>query len=257
MRAHSISSLFCPPISGRRRSPKKPSGRRPARRRRDGITARPFRSFSFLTIRPPTLTALSQTARPDQPRRGTVRKLIKPIFRIAELGRPRLARGRYGDPGPRQAVEETKLSGNTRGVGSIADYLLHPRRLESPLSCRLFPRLHTDRKYHAEGGAVPERRLKDDPPSVHLHNALSNGQPKASTPLLPRVRTIDLLKLIEDQGLISLSNASTGIAHRHDELPILDPGIDFHRALVGELDGVSNEVQQNLCETPFVAASRR
>ena len=129
---------------------------------------------------PPTLTALSQTACPDQPRRGTVRKLIKPIFRIAELGRPRLARGRYGDPGPRQAVEETKLSGNTRGVGSIADYLLHPRRLESPLSCRLFPRLHTDRKYHAEGGAVPERRLKDDPPSVHLHNALSNCHAQTS-----------------------------------------------------------------------------
>ena len=35
----------------------------------------------------------------------------------SEPGRPRLAPNRQGDPGSRQEVEETKLSGNRRGVG--------------------------------------------------------------------------------------------------------------------------------------------
>jgi len=56
MRAHSISSPFCPADQRAPSIAKKPSGRRPARRRRDGITARPFRSFSFLTIREMSLT---------------------------------------------------------------------------------------------------------------------------------------------------------------------------------------------------------
>ena len=35
---------------------------------------------------PPTLTALSQTVCPDQPRRGAVRKSIKPILELLNLG---------------------------------------------------------------------------------------------------------------------------------------------------------------------------
>jgi hypothetical protein len=38
---------------------------------------------------------------------------------VSEPGRPRLARSRMSDPGPRQEVEKTKLSGNRRGVGWV------------------------------------------------------------------------------------------------------------------------------------------
>jgi hypothetical protein len=40
-----------------------------------------------------------------------------PERNASEPGRPRLAPNRQGDPGPRQEVEETKLSGSRRGVG--------------------------------------------------------------------------------------------------------------------------------------------
>jgi hypothetical protein len=38
---------------------------------------------------------------------------------MSELGRPRTARSRFGDPGPRQEVLWTKLSGKARGVGRL------------------------------------------------------------------------------------------------------------------------------------------
>ena len=99
-----------------------------------------------------------------------------------------------------------------------------------------------DWQFHPEGGTNSQRRLENDCPAVHLHDLLGDCQAKAGSALGPSARALDLLKLLEDTGLVRLGYAGTGVADRHAEPSVNDGGGNFHRALVGELDGVSDQI---------------
>ena len=57
--------------------------------------------------------------------------------------------------------------------------------------------------------------------------------------------------------LILRGDARAGVLDGDLEAAVDRPGADLDRALVGELDGVADEVQQHLSEPPFVAAADR
>jgi hypothetical protein len=61
------------------------------------------------------------------------------------------------------------------------------------------------------------------------------------------------MELVQDFGLICFRYADTRIGNGHLECPIGRRHPHGHLALVGELDGIANEIQQNLSNSPVVA----
>src|SRR6266700_6429139 len=102
-------------------------------------------------------------------------------------------------------------------------------------------------------------RLGFDPDAttVHLDDALGDRQAEAGSALLARDRAVGLLELLEDFRLIDRGNAWTRVAYRNRERSIRNRCPDRHLALIGELDRVADQVEQDLREPPFVAAAGR
>jgi hypothetical protein len=107
----------------------------------------------------------------------------------SEPGRPRLARSRHGDRGPRQEVEETKLSGNRRGFG------------------RLHSTYETSNKAHHKSAAetVEGRRPVGGKASGNACSGLSAGfsmspKPQAYGSVIGGVQTHDHVHLRQEPG---------------------------------------------------------
>src|SRR5262245_22227800 len=88
---------------------------------------------------------------------------------------------------------------------------------------------------------------------MHLNNALGNRQPQARAALLLGHRTISLLELLKDLHLIRRGDTGSGVTHRHGKGAIQRGRSDRDFALVGELDGIADEVEQHLRKAPPVA----
>ena len=71
--------------------------------------------------------------------------------------------------------------------------------------------------------------------------------------LLARNRIVALLELLEQLDLIGGRNARTGITHRDAERTTSRGGPDQHLAAVGELDGVADQIEQDLGKAMLVA----
>src|SRR6266700_6436270 len=102
-------------------------------------------------------------------------------------------------------------------------------------------------------------RLGFDPDAttVHLDDALGDRQAETGSALLARDRAVGLLELLEDFRLIDCGNAGTRVAYRNRERPVRYRCPDRYLALVGELDGVADQVEQDLREPPSVAVTGR
>src|SRR6266498_2559905 len=121
------------------------------------------------------------------------------------------------------------------------------------------PRLRFDphRQREIERRALARLGFHPDPPAVHLDNLLGDRQAEAGSALLARDRAVGLLELLKNLGLIGYGNTGTRVAYRNREGPIRCRCPDRHLALVGELDGVPDEVEQDLGEPPSVSATGR
>ena len=60
-------------------------------------------------------------------------------------------------------------------------------------------------------------RLNPDFTTVHLNNALGDGQSQAGAALLARNRIVGLLKLLKQLGLIGSGDAGSGVTNRDTE----------------------------------------
>ena len=99
---------------------------------------------------------------------------------------------------------------------------------------------------------MPKCRFHPDASPMHLNNALGDGKPKPGSALLLGRRRIGLLELLENLPLISFRNARSGVAYGDREGLVRDRHRDLDHAGVGEFDGISHEVEQNLSEPAFV-----
>jgi hypothetical protein len=92
---------------------------------------------------------------------------------------------------------------------------------------------------------------------VQLDDALGDGEPEPGAALLLRVGAVDLMELMEYPRLLGGRNAGTGIDDRDREHTIGHAGGNAHLAVIGELDGVAHEIEQDLGDAPLVALAER
>ena len=104
-----------------------------------------------------------------------------------------------------------------------------------------------------EGRSLPKRRPDPDVAAVHLDDQLGDGEPKAGAAFSFRVRAINLMELLEDARLVLCGDAWPRIDHADVEMTVDHLGGHAHLAGVGELDGITNEVEEHLGEALLIA----
>src|SRR5262249_7106064 len=95
-----------------------------------------------------------------------------------------------------------------------------------------------------------------NPAPVHLNDALRYGETQAGTALLAGNGIVGLLKLLKQLGLISTRNAGAGVADRYMECAVGRFGLDGDFTRIGELNGVANEIDQDLGQAAAVTVAR-
>ena len=86
-------------------------------------------------------------------------------------------------------------------------------------------------------------------------------QPEPRPAVLPRGRAVGLRERLEDELLLVLRDADAGVLHGHHDTRLLlvlalDRDADHHAAPFGELDGVREEVDEDLPEAEWIADQR-
>jgi len=92
---------------------------------------------------------------------------------------------------------------------------------------------------------------------MHLDDALRYGQPQASAALLLGDGIVGLLEFLKQLGLIGSGNARSGVAHRYMKRAIVCFRLDSDLTGIGELDGVADEINQDLGQAAAVTVARR
>src|SRR5262249_41912973 len=70
-------------------------------------------------------------------------------------------------------------------------------------------------------------------------------------------RAVHLMKVLEDAGLVLFGNAWPCIRHADVEVAVDRFGRDSHLPFVGELDGVTDEVEEHLSQALFITKAKR
>src|SRR5262249_2025844 len=125
-----------------------------------------------------------------------------------------------------------------------------PRSPGCASSSRPHLRFDPHRNCKIERRSLAQLALDPDAAAVHPDNALGNGQAETGAALLACDRAVGLLKLLEDLRLIDDSDPRSRIADCNCKRSVRQRGFDRDLALVGELDGVANQVEQHLGEPP-------
>ena len=112
-----------------------------------------------------------------------------------------------------------------------------------------------------ERAALPRLALQAHRASEGVHEAGGDGQPQTGAPVAPGGRRVGLHELLEDRLLLARRYADAGIGHvetQHDAVVdrIVPPDVQRDRAPPGELDGVRQEVGEDLPQQSPVADHR-
>src|SRR5262245_6401169 len=86
---------------------------------------------------------------------------------------------------------------------------------------------------------------------------LAIANPKPVPPFFPCDRTVSLLELLENLALVRGGDTGSRITHSDGEGAIRHSRLDRDLALVRELDGIANEVEQDLGKAALVPAADR
>src|SRR6266498_782545 len=119
-----------------------------------------------------------------------------------------------------------------------------------PSSSRPHLRFDPHRNREIEDRSLARLRFHSDSPSMHLDDALGDRQPETGPAFLARDGAVGLLELLEDLALINRGNTGACVAYRYRERAVGCRCPDRNLALVGELDGVADQVEQDLGEPP-------
>ena len=126
-----------------------------------------------------------------------------------------------------------------------------------------FRRLFLQTGVKPESGALPWFALHAQGAAHQFHELLGDGQPQTRTPIFAGHGPVRLGEGLEDPGLDLRGNADAGIADLKAQphrlfLPLLQE-LDVHHylPLVRELNGIVQEVGENLTEAPGIAQQGR
>src|SRR5262245_664586 len=95
-------------------------------------------------------------------------------------------------------------------------------------------------------------------PTEHFNQSLRDRKPQTGSAISPRGRTIGLMECLKDSRLSFFRNPNSAIA---DSKTQQYPAIGFtfvgysyyHFALLGEFDGIAEQVDQNLAQTARIS----
>src|SRR5262249_49569929 len=88
---------------------------------------------------------------------------------------------------------------------------------------------------------------------MHLDDALRYGQPQASAALLLGDGIVGLLEFLKQPRLIVSGDPGSGVADRYIECAIISFRLDRDFARIGELNGITDKVDQDLRQAAAVA----
>src|ERR1700730_432799 len=114
-----------------------------------------------------------------------------------------------------------------------------------------------DGQYDPERRALAQYLLDRDRSALHLDHALRNRKAEASAALIARIGIVDLLKLAKDPFLIGVGNARPRVAHGQHELAFVYNTADLDLTLIGEFDGIPDQVKEHLRDAARVAMRHR
>ena len=106
---------------------------------------------------------------------------------------------------------------------------------------------------HIEAAALVRHAAQLHFPPHGLHEAAGQHQPQTGT-ALAATRTA-LTEGGEDVRLLRLGNSRPLIAYRQEELGPVSPGLEFDFAVCGELDGIAQQVADDLAELDAVGVA--
>ena len=122
-----------------------------------------------------------------------------------------------------------------------------------------------------EATAFARCTLATNAPAHHLGQAFADGESEAGAAVLARRRNVGLLEDLEQPALLLFAHADPGVADFEADAHAIvdrpapavmgtgfdDPAAHENPSALGELDGVADEVEQDLAETIAVAMQRR
>src|SRR5689334_50603 len=121
------------------------------------------------------------------------------------------------------------------------------------MACHRTIDVYGDRK--REYRALANFRLDPDASAMHLDDALGNRQAEASAALPLSHGVVCLFELFENLTLVRRGDAWPGVTHCNRERSICCGCLDRNLSLVGELNGVTDKVEQNLRQSALVAVT--
>src|SRR3989338_2431726 len=118
--------------------------------------------------------------------------------------------------------------------------------------CERYLLVTEQRQIEVERGAFTRTAAQNDLRAVQLHQLLGNRQPQTRATLFATGRRIDLIETIEDARLLISGNSDSGVLHHDPRIDIDDLDGNGHPAALRELDGIGDEIEENLLQTILV-----
>ncbi len=109
-----------------------------------------------------------------------------------------------------------------------------------------------------EGRTSPFHAVDRDDPAHQFHQLPGDGQAQAGSAVLAGHRAVGLIEGAKNALLFGQRNADAGIAHLELQTVTVRPRFQkdqpqHHFALLGEFDGVAQQIAQNLSQAPRIA----
>src|SRR6478752_6216325 len=101
---------------------------------------------------------------------------------------------------------------------------------------------------HAEGSSLAERRFDPDAAAMHLDDLLGDRKPEAGPALGLGVGAVDLVELVEHARVLVCRYAGARVGDGDGKVAAHGTGRDADLALIRELDGVADKIEQHLRE---------
>src|SRR5262249_14718019 len=140
-----------------------------------------------------------------------------------------------------------------QGRGGRHAGLPGPRQRGCACSWRPLLKLGASGELHLEGRALTQGRFDPDAATVHLNDLLGNCETETSAALGLGVGAVDLMELLEDARSLINGDAWPRIGYADVEVAVDRLGTHAHLSGVGELDGITDEIEQHLGEALLVA----
>lgn len=93
--------------------------------------------------------------------------------------------------------------------------------------------------------------------AMRLHKPARDRQTQSGSSLLAGNAVVDLLKFIENPSLMFRRNSGSSVLDFYLEMIAHRIRANLDKAGIGELDGITHNVEQDLSEAPFIAIPYR